>query len=149
MHYCTNTILDVIHTNRDLVELHWAEVIADQPDATLRISDSKYKWLEDNNHLATYTVHDEDKMVGYAVWTILESLHSGNLQAVNDCIYIHPDYRNKGLASKLMELSELSLTEQGIKHMGISMKSYGRFEGLVKELGYKLTELTYTKSTGG
>jgi len=148
MNYQINSIVDVIQNNIDLVASHWDEVIADQPTAALRISDSKYEWLEANSNLAVYTAHDKNKMVGYAVWIVMESLHSGNMQALNDCIYVKPEYRKRGVGKELIAFSEGDLKEQGIVHMGISMKSYNKFEGLVTSLGYKLTELTYSKDLG-
>ena len=146
--YKVVSIQDVVITEKDLVAAHWAEVSQDQKGATLRIDDSLYIDLEEDGYLSVTAAYDGSNMVGYCVFLLNQSLHSGDLQATNDCIYVKPTHRQHGIAQGLMSFTEKDLVVQGVKYIGISMKSYAPFEGLVTSLGYELTELHYSKSVG-
>jgi len=146
--YYTVSIKEIITENKDLVQLHWNEVSQDQGDLPLRISDENYTSLEEEGFLRVSAVYDGDTMVGYCVFVVSDSLHSGEPYANNDCIYVHPDYRGKGIADYLLKFSEDSLAVEGVKYIGISMKQYAPFTGLVSRAGYTLTEYHYSKSIG-
>ena len=77
-----------------LIEEHWEEVARNQHDIKLNPDYDQYYNLEANGNLHCIAVRDDGDLIGYAISIIGRSLHyKDHLFAINDAIYIHPEYR--------------------------------------------------------
>ena len=88
---------------------------------------------EMNNMLAKFIIAKEDeKVIGFAMcWFIMDECHIGN-------IAVHPDYRKKGIATKLLdELLKDSKEEHGTNNILLEVRiSNEPAISLYKKLGF-------------
>ena len=88
---------------------------------------------EMNNMLASFLVAKEDeKIVGFAMcWFIMDECHIGN-------IAVHPDYRKKGIASKLLDELLKGCKEHGTNYILLEVRSSNASaQNLYKKYGFK------------
>ena len=87
-----------------------------------------------NNMLANFIVaKDDDKIIGFAMcWFVMDECHIGN-------IAVHPDYRKKGVATKLLnELLKDSKKEHGTNNYLLEVRiSNEPAISLYKKLGFE------------
>ncbi len=102
---------------------------------------------EMNNMLAKFIVAKEDnKVVGFAMcWFIMDECHIGNLA-------IHPDYRNKGIASSLLDDLLKDCKEHGTTYLLLEVRASNvPAQNLYKKLGFEevVTRKKYYKNPDG
>jgi len=144
---------ELLHTCRDdageLLEMHYHEIALNKDKIKLNPDWEAYEALEDSNQLRIFTVRDEEKLVGYFVLIVSKSLHYvDHLYAVNDIIYVHPEYRKGMLGAKLMKFAEKCLKEDGVSLIMVNTKLHKDFGKLLGRLGYNPIETVYSKYIG-
>jgi len=118
----------------------------DDEDLELDPNWDTYKALQDSNLLFIFTVRDGSKLVGYAWYIAMPSLHSkSTIFAAADTIYLDKDYRGRFLGIKLFKYAEEVLKENKITLVLYSVKVYENWGKLLERLGYKQSEVTYQK----
>ncbi len=88
-----------------------------------------------NNMLATFIVaKDDEKVVGFAMcWYIMDECHIGN-------IAVHPDYRRKKVATKLLDELLKGTKEHGTNYLILEVRTSNvPAQNLYKKLGFEET----------
>ena len=88
---------------------------------------------EMNNMLANFLVaKEDDKVVGFAMcWYIMDECHIGN-------IAVHPDYRQKGIATRLLDKLLEGCKEHGTNSILLEVRvSNNPAQELYKKLGFE------------
>ena len=88
---------------------------------------------EMNNMLANFLVaKEDDKVVGFAMcWYIMDECHIGN-------IAVHPDYRQKGIATRLLDKLLEGCKEHGTNSILLEVRvSNIPAQELYKKLGFE------------
>jgi N-acetylglutamate synthase-like GNAT family acetyltransferase len=136
---------------QELTPIHWAEAALDRDKIKLSIKPENYQVCDENGILHIVTARDRTKMVGYFVANVVIHPHykEAGLMAFTDMYFIHPDYRRGGTGAKLLLEVERTLKERGVVKIYISTKVHENKSALLKALGYKPADLSFTKMIGG
>ena len=99
---------------------------------------------EMNNMLADFIVaKDDDKVVGFAMcWFIMDECHIGN-------IAVHPNYRNQGIASLMLNTLLEKCSEHGTNYLLLEVRASNTpAQNLYKKLGFEevVTRKKYYKN---
>ena len=116
-------LADVKDECGDLIAAHWREIAVWQ-DIPLDPEWVTYETLEKAGMLVIYTVRtDNNKLVGYAVFIMRKHLHyRGHSWALNDIVFVHPDYRDGRIGRKLVRFWEQDLKARGIHVVHVNVK---------------------------
>jgi GNAT superfamily N-acetyltransferase len=133
-----------------LSEDHWKEVEWGQDKIPLEPCLETYKLANETDSLYMYSVRNEDEeLVGYATfWIYRHPHHKNTVFAVNDLLYLLPEYRHTGYSQNLIYFCEQDLKGKGVGVITYSMKIKHRFEDLMYSSGYEHTESTFSKFVG-
>lgn len=122
------------------------EEIAHFKDIELDPDAQAYAELAATDHLRIFTVRDEGALVGYAMFVVRRNPHyRGSLTAVQDVLYLKPEYRRGMTGVRLLRLSERSLAAEGVQVVYHHVKRTNRVGELLERLGYELTDQLYAK----
>lgn len=131
---------------KPLFALHWKEVAAYQDKIALDPNYAKYLQMEQMDMVRTFVLRADGKMVGYWVFFITPHPHyQADRFAVNDIVYVDPDYRRVDLTPRCFDAVERQLKAEGVSVITYHMKTYKPFESLLKGLGYDHLEHLYGK----
>ena len=112
----------------------------------------KYFELEAANNLITFTVRDDGKLVGYAVFIINTPMHyQKTLYAVNDALYLAPSLRKGTSGIKFMKWCENELKTRSngfIKIVQWRSKAEHNFGLILERIGYSKDDIVFTKWIG-
>lgn len=129
-----------------LLDLHWNEIARHQDEIKLNVNYEGYKALEDAKLLHCVTARDDGKLVGYVISMLSLSLHyKDHLFAVNDVLFIHPDYRKGGTFVRMLKFTERKLQQANVKNFYIHMKLAYDFSALLERYGYTEIERNFEK----
>jgi|TARA_R110000772_G_scaffold227180_1_gene337831 GNAT superfamily N-acetyltransferase len=128
---------------------HWEEIALNKDKMKLNPDWDYYELLNSAGYLGVYTVRHYDKLVGYFIVIVKSHPHyKDNLVAVNDIIYIDPDYRKGLVGYRLIKFVEDSLKDLGVDLLVINTKAHKPFDPLLERLNFELAERVYTKYIG-
>lgn len=127
-----------------LLEAHYQE-IAHFKDIKLEPDFEQYIRVEEAGSLRVFTARDEDNaLFGYAIYFVRANIHyKSSVQAVQDILYVHPQYR--GIGAKLIAHADRELAKEGVQAVYHHVKSEHNFGPLLERMGYKLVDLIYAK----
>jgi len=132
-----------------LLKKHWKEVALHKDKIKLEPHWDGYEAMEQLNVLRVFTARQGPKLVGYFAVSVAPSLHyASHTFAISDVIYVDPDSRHSGVASKLIEFAEGCLKKDGVSVVHINTKAHKPFEPLLVGLGYEKIDLLYGKYLG-
>jgi GNAT superfamily N-acetyltransferase len=147
--YAEESLKSCLEEMKPILELHYQEVAMYKDKIPLDPDYSKYFMLEEEGVFHTVTVRDNGKLIGYFLSLIAPSIHySQTVYAVNDILYVHPDYRASGVGQKMFSFAEKKLKEKGADVISIHMKTALPFDSLCEGMGYDYAERNYTKYIG-
>lgn len=128
---------------KPLLELHWRE-IAHYQDILLEPDWESYKKCEEQGFLRVYTARNAGLLVGYGVYFVRYNLHyRSSLQASQDILFIHPDFRGRG--GRFIAYCDAQLREEGVQAVYHHVKAAHNFGPLLERMGYALVDLIYAK----
>lgn len=129
---------------------HWHEVAMYQDHIELDVDKERYQQLEELGLIQTVIARDAGRIVGYSVEIVAPHLHyKGDKYAINDIIYLDPEYRHGGYADQMLGFVESELRKDGVSVHILHMKVNIPFEGLALRNGYGKAEYTYSKLIKG
>jgi len=146
MRYQTEPFTHFWNDARSLLEDHYEE-ISSYPDIPLIVDTDAYLELEGMDKLRVYTVRDGNNLIGYVLFMVVFNLHyMTSRQAIQDVLYMHPDYRRTGIAAELLGYTENELRNEGVQvvyhHAKIQHPALGK---LLTSMGYDITDELYAK----
>lgn len=134
---------------KPLLTLHWEEVALNKDKIKLNPDYDAYLQMEKQGMCHTVVVRDDDKVVGYFICFIVNHMHyKDHKWALNDILFIHPDYRGGKIAYKMFKFAEEKLKALGVSVIQLHMKTDFPFEPLAKACGYNKMEYNYSKFIG-
>jgi GNAT superfamily N-acetyltransferase len=145
MKFATETLEQVRGELQPLLESHWRE-IAHYQDIPLDPDWEFYESMQDIGRLRFYTARDNGRLVGYCVFFVAPNRHyMSSLQASQDILFLHPEYRNAGNGRALVLYCDAQLREEGVQAVYQHVKSAHDFGPLLLNCGYELVDLIYAK----
>ena len=139
---------DVMEELKPMFEEHWHEVAVYQDKIDLSPDYDKYCGLPDDS-LVTVIAREEGKAVGYSIYFVSPHIHyKDHLYAVNDIVFVDPEYRHGKTAPDMLDYAEAYLVELGCSVVTMHMKKHIPFESLMDYLEYDRIETIYTKYIG-
>lgn len=140
---------DVIEEMKPLLEDHYVEVAMYQDKIELNPNWGIYQAMNDVGNVHIFTARDDErdgKLIGYCVTFMQNNPHYMDHEyAVNDVIYVDPEYRHTEVAPMMLSELEKIMKSQGVSVMTFHMKTHLPFETLMQSLGYDDAEKLYTK----
>jgi GNAT superfamily N-acetyltransferase len=129
-----------------LLESHWNEVAMFKDKIPLDPDYGSYMELEDSGALKIFIAEDDGTVIGYFAVICRHNIHyKTTLMAYNDVIYVSPQYRDRGVASGMMDFAEKCLREDGVRVMVVNTKTAHPFDSLLVREGYTHAENIYMK----
>mgnify|MGYP000182766692 CR=1 FL=1 len=133
----------------ELFYKHWEEIALNKDKIKLNPDWSFYELLYAEGLLGVYTVRKDKHLVGYFIVVAKPHPHyKDHTFAVNDIIYIDPDYRKGLVGLKLIKFVEEDLKSKGVSVLAVNTKVHKPFDAVLKRLGFENTERLYTKYIG-
>lgn len=138
---------DVVADLPPLLEKHWQEIALNQDKIKLNPDWPRYESLDLSGNLAIFTVRDDGKLIGYFVLFIMPHIHySDHIFAVNDILFIDPEYRRGSMAIRFFKFAEEELKKRGTSVIVINSKVHAPFGKILERIGYSFAERIYTKA---
>lgn len=136
-------IADIKEELKPLLVLHFAEV-ENHLDIPLDVDFETYERLNDLQSLICFTARKNNKLIGYNSFFISKSMHSKNsLQAFQDAVYIHKDYR--GFGRSFFKYSDGVLKNNNVQVCYHSVKAHKNYGKMLEEIGYSIEDYIYMK----
>lgn len=144
--YKEEAIDEVIEDIKPLIEKHYMEIARHQDKIALNPDYDKYVELYNKGALHIVTARVEGRLVGYTIHFLAPHLHyRDHLMAMNDILYVLPEYRGGIVAARLFKFAEVSMKQKGVTKIHIHMKTEHDFSRLLKGLGYVEIEKIYER----
>jgi hypothetical protein len=148
-HFGRETCDQVCNEIFDLMRAHYHEV-AHHPDIPPQCDEGRYRKAEEVGLLRIYTVRLLGVLVGYWVGMVATSLHyKSSLQARQDTLFIHPDYRQGLVGYRFLKWvdQQLALEDVEIVYQHNKLLDGGRLdlEPLFVRMGYRPIYRVYWK----
>lgn len=129
-----------------IMETHWREISA-YDDIELAPNWALYEALERAGTLRAYGARCDGLLVGYAIFFVAAHPHyAGSLQATEDILYVHPEYRRGRVGIELVRYTERELKRLGVQvvhhHVKVAHPALGK---VLEHLGYNMVETIYSK----
>jgi len=105
-----------------------------------------YFQIESQDKLRVFTARDDNKLVGYFVFILLDSLHYKGLKiAYHDLLFVLPEYRSHKIVIDLFQFAEKYLEEDGIDHILFNSTTIKPLDKLLERFGFTHTESVFIK----
>ena len=107
---------------------------------------NKYRLLDQAHLLKIFTVRNDSELIGYNILVIGPDLHyASTIMAHTDIYYLKPEFRKGRIGLKMFQYSENELKKLGVVKIFTGTKVYKDNSRLFEYLGYKETEVIFTK----
>lgn len=142
--FACETIRQVRAEITPMFDLHYEEV--GQKDLTLLPDWARFTALESAGVLVIFTVRAEGRLIGYSVFFVQPHIHySGTVAAINDVIFILPEFRGGTAGVRLVKHSETGLKARGVGKIYYHAKPDTPLVRLLEAYEYRLMESIYSK----
>ena len=145
MKYNQEKMSDVIGEIKPLLEEHYLE-IAKYKDIPLVPDWGSYEKLDELGIMKIFTCRssEDNKLLGYSIYFVKPHLHySTCLVAMQDILFILPEYRGRGL--KFIVWCDEKLKEMNVNLVVHHVKAANNFGPALERIGYELMDLIYTR----
>lgn len=143
--YAREMLGDVRGDMEPLLEAHWRE-IAHYQDILLNPDWEFYSLIEQDDRLRIFTARDGGRLIGYAAFFVGPNRHyKYSIQAVQDVIFLHPEYRGARVGAKLILYADEQCRAENIQVIYHHIKAAHDFGPLLVHCGYELVDLIYAK----
>lgn len=138
---------DFLHEIKPLLEDHYRELAVFQ-DIPLDPAYEEYVAADDaGKNFVIYTARCDGKLIGYSAFFFrMHNHYKKHSWAINDVIWIHPDYRQSGVGFGFERFWSEQLAALGIHVVQVSTKEqHPELAYLLKKTGYQHTDNMYAK----
>lgn len=132
---------------RPLFARLWDDVAVDKDRFTAECDEGKYANLDAAKILHLVTARDGEKLTGFFlcfVWPNAHYLGAGDM-AFTDMYYLREDYRKGNAGIRLFAFMEETLRARGVVKFYTSHKIHRDRSPMLKILGFKATDIVYSK----
>ncbi len=128
------------------VEPHWRELGLDHQDVPVSLAWDVYEQHEQQGILHLVTVRDSGTLIGYVSALIVPMLHYASTRhSITDLYYLKPEYRKDKIGVNMLLYAETCYRELGVVKIITGTKLHLNHSKLFESLGYRPTEITFTK----
>lgn len=132
-----------------LAEQHYKEIAWRQDKIPLVVDFDRYAIMTNLGKLIAFTGRDVNRLVAYAVFFIDQHMHYNSTRfAMNDVLFVHPQYRNRGNGREFINFCEKELTSLGVQVMTLHIKPQLDFGPLVQAEGFEIGDRVWLKWLG-
>lgn len=132
---------------KPLLRQHWEEIANHKEHIPLDVDFDTYYRLQTDKKLIVLTVRDAGLLVGYAAFFLLYTCHyKSSLFALNDVIWLHPDYRKGSAGLRLIAACENVIARTEAKKISWHVKPVNGMRAILEARGYVLEELSLGKA---
>jgi len=135
--FAVESIADCWEEWRNLAASHWEGPF--NPDAV------RYKRNSETGWFILCTGRDHGKMVAYCGLYVMPSMHTQELRATEDFVYIAPDYRKGRNAALFYRFCESAARKAGAKEVFLMVSPDSVAEKYLAGTGYTKTKVQYGK----
>jgi len=147
--YGRESVADIKADIEGLLSQHWEEIAMYKDKVKLATDWDTYLKMDEDDTFICLAARDEGKLIGYYASFLMPNLHYMNdLFAVNDVLFLHPDYRKGKNAVGLIKYAESFFKDMGASVITIHMKVSNPFDRLLEWLGWDYSERLYSKYIG-
>jgi GNAT superfamily N-acetyltransferase len=141
---------DVLPEMEPLWPAHYEELSLDKDRVKLGGCLERYAEMENLGILVVVTVRSDKQLVGYYVFMLLPHLHykDAGLMAYTDMYFLLPEFRKGGTGVKMFLAVEQAMKNAGAVKAYTSHKIHQDHSELLKRLGWKASDIVYTKYLG-
>lgn len=126
-----------------LFESHYKE-IAHYQDIELSPDTIYYDQAQKIGILRVYTIREENKLVGYCVFSVGPNPHySGSIQAKQDILFLSPELRGGMNGFRFIKWCDDQLENEGVQVVYHHVKKSHNFGPVLERMGYELVDLIY------
>ena len=144
--FSVERVSDVLEEIKPLLEAHWREIALYQDRFPLNPDYGKYEALDKAGMVHIVTARDAGTLIGYYISFVMPHLHYRDcIVAMNDILFLKPEYRRGRVGMKLIEFVEEDLRRIGVDRMIIHVKTQHDFSPLLVRLGFSETERNFEK----
>jgi hypothetical protein len=140
----------IVEDNKQLIEQHWDEVVADKSVRQLDVDWEMFRAMEDMGRLVTIVAREDGEVAGYAVFIIQRHFHAKQtVCAHNDALFLRKESR-KGRAGIMLIKESRQILERLLGKVLIMwhVKPHVDFSPILTKLGYYKHETIYALSVG-
>lgn len=150
INYAVEKLDQCLEEMKPLIQAHWEEVSWYKDLIPLAPDWDQYYRMEDSGFLHIVTARDDGVLVGYYSSVITQGLHYMRTRfAMNDALFVHPDYRGGSTAYKMFKYAfKVLKEEEGVDCISIHMKTDFPFDKLCESLGMQRQEYLYSIYVG-
>lgn len=128
------------------IEPHWRELGLDHIDVPVSLDFPKYRKLDQDGFLHVVCTRDEGVLIGYHISVIDTFLHySTTKHMAVDLYFLKPEYRKSKIGLEMFQFAERCAKKLGVVKIVNGSKIHLHHEQLFKGLGYKSTDIIYSK----
>jgi GNAT superfamily N-acetyltransferase len=123
-----------------LLFMHWRE-IAKYRDIRLNPEVALYNKMDQDGMFVAYTARKDGDLIGYAAYFVRHNMHyRDSLQAVQDVVYLHPEFRQGFAGIRLLKFADEELTKLGVQLVMHHVKIRNDFSPILERMGYQPIE---------
>lgn len=125
---------------------HWRELAVDQQTIPLSLDVDRYTAFEKSGVLFVFTARNGFDLAGYYIAFLGPHPHykDSGVMAITDVYYVKPEFR-RGTGALLFMQAEKALKGIGVTKAYLSCKIHQNHSALFEALGWKATDLMFTK----
>lgn len=109
------------------------------------LSKERYMEYERVGYYIQFVAKDGNKLAGYLGMYITNSMHTQELIADEDILYMKPEYRGGMGSVRFLKFAEGFLKAKGVKSICVTVKKDSAAHRLSKAFGYELNAVKLTK----
>lgn len=128
-----------------LLEKQWEEVDERRKSSDLSVQWDNYEAADEADMHRWLLAERGDKVLGFISMFLCPSMHTGELTALTDTMYVLPEERGTGVGTELIKRAEEMVKEMGAKHMMVTFKNDVDHAPLAERLGLFNYETVYCK----
>lgn len=127
-----------------LYKIHWKEIGAfNKQKIKLSPDWDKYRTMGKQNNLITFTIRDNETLIGYNIFIITHHHHYKNtIIAENDILYLKPKYRKGFTGYKFIKYCIEELKSK-VDVIMLSVKASHPLSAITKRLGFTLMDYKF------
>ena len=128
-----------------MLEKHYQE-IEDHHNTPLDIDVDKYRAVEQMQNLRLFTVRNDGELVGYAIFILMEHMHSKDrILAVSDALFLAPEWRKGRIGVNIIKFSDKLLAQEGVDVVWRNVTVGLDYSAVLDYLGYEPVFATWSK----